>query len=259
MNQIIDVEYEVVDGIENKSIEELAKETNQLYAQAEAVANVSLMYMAQAGARLEVIKGKLPHGEFEEWCKNNLSFSKSKAEKMMKLNQKLSDKNSFLAKTESITDIGITKIWALLSAPDDVAEEVINNPESADMSTREFKEEIRKLKQEKDEVYGNVIKLEYFDNIANVYDDAVKPAQLFNLLYTKANILYKLVEDCVLNESIKGLYLFFHNKSLDGKPSVKIITDALKIYNEKMKEFIGDDFKKDFTKYNDDFIKLYNK
>ena len=116
-----------------------------------------------------------------------------------------------------------------------------------------------KLKQEKDEVYGNVIKLEYFDNIANIYDNAVKPAQLFNLLYTKASVFYKLVEDCVLNESIKGLYLFFHNRSLDGKPSIKIITDALKIYNEKMKEFIGDDFKKDFTKYNDDFIKLYNK
>ena len=164
MNQIIDVEYEVVDGIENKSIEELAKETNQLYAQAEAVANVSLMYMAKAGARLEVIKERLPHGEFENWCKNNLSFSKSKAEKMMKLNQKLSDKNSFLAKTESITDIGITKVWALLSAPDDVAEEVINNPESADMSTREFKEEIRKLKQEKEDLEN---KLQYEKNFSN--------------------------------------------------------------------------------------------
>lgn len=164
MDQIIDVEYEVVDGIENKSIEELAKETNQLYAQAEAVANVSLMYMAKAGARLEVIKQRLPHGEFENWCKNNLSFSKSKAEKMMKLNQKLSDKNSFLAKTESITDIGITKVWALLSAPDDIAEEVINNPESADMSTREFKEEIRKLKQEKEDLEN---KLQYEKNFSN--------------------------------------------------------------------------------------------
>ena len=164
MDQIIDVEYEVVDGIENKSIEELAKETNQLYAQAEAVANVSLMYMAKAGARLEVIKERLPHGEFENWCKNNLSFSKSKAEKMMKLNQKLSDKNSFLAKTESITDIGITKVWALLSAPDDIAEEVINNPESADMSTREFKEEIKKLKQEKEDLEN---KLQYEKNFSN--------------------------------------------------------------------------------------------
>lgn len=152
MNQIIDVDYEVVESMENKSVEELAVETNRFYAQAEAVANVALMYMAQAGARLEVIKEKLPHGEFEEWCKNNLSFSKSKAEKMMKLAQKLSDKNSILAKTESITDIGITKVWALLSAPDDVAEEVLNNPDAAEMSTREFKDEIRRLKEEKEKL-----------------------------------------------------------------------------------------------------------
>ena len=51
MNQIIDVDYEVVESMENKSVEELAVEANQFYAQAEAVANVALMYMAQAGAK----------------------------------------------------------------------------------------------------------------------------------------------------------------------------------------------------------------
>ena len=152
MNQIIDVDYEVVESMENKSVEELAVEANQFYAQAEAVANVALMYMAQAGARLEVVKGKLPHGEFEEWCKNNLSFSKSKAEKMMKLNQKLSDKNSIFAKTETFTDIGISKVWALLSAPEEVAEKVLNNPEAAEMTAREFKDEIRRLKEEKEKL-----------------------------------------------------------------------------------------------------------
>ncbi|MGN0733707.1 MAG: DUF3102 domain-containing protein [Emergencia sp.] len=149
MNQIIDVDYEVVDSIENKSVEELAAEANKFYAQAEAVANVALMYMAQAGARLELIKEKLPHGEFEDWCKNNLSFSKSKAEKMMKLSQKLSDENSIFSKTETFTDIGISKVWALLSAPEDVAEKVLENSEAADMTAREFKDEIKRLKEEK--------------------------------------------------------------------------------------------------------------
>lgn len=152
MNQIIDVDYEVVESMEKKSVEELAVEANQFYAQAEAVANVALMYMAQAGARLEVIKGKLPHGEFEEWCKNNLSFSKSKAEKMMKLSSKLRDENGSFFKSVNVYGFGISKVWALLSAPDDVAEEVINNPESADMTAREFKDEIRRLKEEKEKL-----------------------------------------------------------------------------------------------------------
>lgn len=148
MNEIIDVEYREITSLDEKSTDELAVETNQLYAQAEAIANISLMYMAKAGARLEVIKSRLPHGEFENWCKDNLDFSKSKAEKMMKLSSKISNENSIFSKTESLTDIGITKVWALLSAPEEVVEQVINNPESTEMSTREFKEEIKKLKQE---------------------------------------------------------------------------------------------------------------
>ena len=152
MNQIIDVDYEVVESMENKSVEELAVEANQFYAQAEAVANVALMYMAQAGARLEAIKEKLPHGEFEDWCKNNLSFSKSKAEKMMKLSSKLRGENGSFFKSVNVYGFGISKVWALLSAPDDVAEEVINNPESADMTAREFKDEIRRLKEEKEKL-----------------------------------------------------------------------------------------------------------
>ena len=148
MSQIIDVDYEVVESMENKSVEELAAEANKFYAQAEAVANVALMYMAQAGARLEVIKEKLPHGEFEDWCKNNLSFSKSKAEKMMKLAKEMSDENGLFSKSVNVYGFGISKVWALLSVPKEVAEEVINNPESADMSVREFNEEIKKLKEQ---------------------------------------------------------------------------------------------------------------
>lgn len=160
MNQIIDVEFEIVDSMENKSVEELAIEANQYYAQAEAVANVALMYMAQAGARLEVIKEKLPHGEFGNWCKNNLNFSHSKADKMMKLSQKMRDEKSIFSNSESITNIGITKVWALLSAPEDVAEQLVENPDAAEMSTREFKDEIKRLKEEKQRLEEEKAELE---------------------------------------------------------------------------------------------------
>lgn len=152
MNQIIDVDYEVVESIENKSVEELAVEANQLYKQAEAVATVVIMHMAQAGKLLIAIKERLPHGEFVNWCENNLIFSRSKAAKMMKLAQKMEDKNSIFSNVETFTHIEISKIWALLSAPEDVAEEVINNPESADMTAREFKDEIKRLKEEKEKL-----------------------------------------------------------------------------------------------------------
>lgn len=76
-----------------------------------------------------------------------LNFSKSKAEKMMSLAAKAEDENSIFSKTETFTDIGISKVWALLAAPEDVAEQVMENPQAADMSVREFKDEIRRLKE----------------------------------------------------------------------------------------------------------------
>jgi chromosome segregation ATPase len=50
-----------------------------------------------------------------------------------------------------LSDIGISKIWALLAAPEEVAAEVVEENDVADMSVRELKDEISRLKEEKEE------------------------------------------------------------------------------------------------------------
>lgn len=147
MEEIIDVEYKEVLDLEGKTTEQLTVETNALYQQFISIGNIAAMIMAQAGQRLQIIKGRLPHGEWELWCENNLDFSKSKAEKMMKLAVKVQDETSVFSKTEMFTDIGISKVWALLSAPEEVAEEVMENPKVPDMTVRELKDEIRHLQE----------------------------------------------------------------------------------------------------------------
>lgn len=147
MNEIIDVEYKEVIELSDKTTEELTAEANTLWNQMEAIGSIGIMMAAQAGRRLNVIKERLPHGEWESWAKNNLEFSLRKANNMMKLAEKIEDENSFFANPQSLADIGITKVWALLSAPEDVAKEVVENPDAAEMTTREFKEEIRRLKE----------------------------------------------------------------------------------------------------------------
>lgn len=149
MDQIIDVEYREIKELTDKTTEQLAAEANALWEQTEMVSNIAMMLMIRTGQRLQVIKDRLQHGEWESWCAGNLSFSKSKAEKMMALASKAADENSIFAKTETFTDIGISKVWALLAAPEDVAEKAMENPQAADMSVREFKEELRRLKEEK--------------------------------------------------------------------------------------------------------------
>ena len=148
MSNIIDVEYREVTALEEMSTEELATEANSLWEQSEMVAAISLNLLAQAGERLQVIKSRLPHGQWEDWCADNLKFSKSKAEKVMLFASKVRDQNSIFAKTETFTDIGISKVYALLATSEEVAKTMIENPETRDMSVREFKDEIKRLKEE---------------------------------------------------------------------------------------------------------------
>lgn len=149
MNTAIDVNYQTEVAIENKSTEQLTAEVNVRYRQAESLASMSLTMLADAGRRLIEIKGRIPHGQFEDWCANNLEFSKSKAEKMMKLAERTDEEGSLFSKTETFTDIGISRVWALLAAPEEVAAEVIEKNDVSEMTVRELKEKIRKLKEEK--------------------------------------------------------------------------------------------------------------
>ena len=145
---IVETEYKEITSIQDRETEQLTIEVNTIYQQMEAIGNIGLQLAAEAGERLIEIKGRLAHGEFESWCKDNLTFSKRKAENMMRWSQKCKDENSIFAKTQTFTDLGISKVWALLAAPEDVAEEVLNEGAS-DMSVRELQEEISRLKSEK--------------------------------------------------------------------------------------------------------------
>ena len=146
----IDVTFRTEISIENKSTEQLTAEVNVRYRQAEQLAGMSAMMLADAGRRLVEIKARIPHGQFETWCADNLEFSKSKAEKMMKLAERVADENSLFSKTETFTDIGISRVWALLAAPEEVAAEVIETNDVESMTVRELKAELARAKEEKE-------------------------------------------------------------------------------------------------------------
>lgn len=150
---IVETEYKEITSIQERATEQLTIEVNTIYQQMEAIGNIGLQLAAEAGERLIEIKGRLAHGEFESWCKDNLTFSKRKAENMMRWSQKCKDENSIFSKTQTFTDLGISKVWALLAAPEEVAEEVLKEGAS-DMSVRELQEEISRLKSEKEKIEG---------------------------------------------------------------------------------------------------------
>ena len=164
---IIDVNYEINEAngeLEDKSTEQLCHEANGLYQQMEAVGNVALMMAASAGRRLLIVKERLPHGEFGIWCDNNLDFSQSKANKMMQLAKRASDENSIFSNSYTCTNLSISKAFALLSAPDDVAKEVIESEDINDMTVTELKAEIANLKARNNELEAGTDEMENLKN-----------------------------------------------------------------------------------------------
>ncbi len=149
MGDIIDVEYKEVVDLESLTTEELKNGANLYWSQMELLGKMGIELAARAGKNLNVIKSRIGHGGWEDWCNENLRFSKRKAERMMKLAKKIETENGVFANPKTLSDIEISKVWAILEAPEEVAEKVMENPEMPDMSVRELKDEIKRLKEEK--------------------------------------------------------------------------------------------------------------
>ncbi len=146
--EIINAEYREIEELDEKSTEELTEKTNTLYQQMQLIGAMGIQMAAEAGRCLTVIKERVGHGNWGDWCKRNLQFSERKAQNMMKLSNEMREKNSIFSNPQTFADIEISKIYELLAAPEEVQKAMIENPESEDMNVREFKDEIRRLKEE---------------------------------------------------------------------------------------------------------------
>lgn len=150
MNTAIDVPFQTEVSIENKATEQLTAEANTLYHQAERLAGMSAMMLAETGRRLLEVKNRIPHGEFGKWCEENLEFSYRKAARTMQLAEKMGDGNSLFSKMPTLANIGISRVWALLAAPEEVAAEVVENNDVESMKVRELQDELSRVKAEKE-------------------------------------------------------------------------------------------------------------
>lgn len=92
--------------------------------------------------------------------------------------------------------------------------------------------------------------------IIEKFSDSISQSIWIEGLYQKADILYKLVQSSVLNETIKGFYLFNRGKEY------KIITEALSIFEcfrqEQLKK-CGSNDNSDFkyNEYNERFEAMF--
>lgn len=128
----------------------LAGEIRSLQQQAQVMV---LSYSIEIGRRLCEAKAVVPHGQWGEWLKNEVSFSQSTAQGHMNIYRKFSSEQISLfgdAKSQAIGNLTYTKALKLLAVPEDEVEAFMEEHDVADMSTRELEQAIREREEAKE-------------------------------------------------------------------------------------------------------------
>ena len=126
----------------------LAAEINLIKQQA---ARQLLTASIEIGERLTQAKAIVPHGEWEQWLADNVDYSQSTAQNLMKIYREYgSDQLGFAGKTalDTFGKLSYTQALELLALPSDQREEFVETHDVEDMSTRDLHQAIAEVKAE---------------------------------------------------------------------------------------------------------------
>lgn len=157
MSNIVEADYRVV---QERTLPVIASEILFIESQ---VARTALEGAIQIGLKLKEAKEQVEHGRWENWCRKNLNYSKSKAEKLMRIASEYGDENSIYAKTYTCTDLSISKALSLLQVPEEEVKNFSENNDVESMTVKELNDKIKALESEKEmrAVEVNVLTEEY--------------------------------------------------------------------------------------------------
>ena len=97
-----------------------------------------------------------------------------------------------------------------------------------------------------------------------LYYNSGIPGTIYScILQSNADILLKFVQDVVLNETVRGLYLFYHKSRMNGAAPYALIVKALEDVHQYYMVYGSDNYKRNknnyFNRYNDEFMNLINR
>ncbi len=128
----------------SRDIETVTTEIRSLVQQAQQLA---LVYAIEIGRRLYEAKSLLPHGEWGGWLKENVPFSQSTANNLMKIFDEYgADQISIFgaeANSQTLGNLPYTKALKLLAIPADEREEFVENNDVESLSSRELEQLIK--------------------------------------------------------------------------------------------------------------------
>ena len=127
----------------------IAGEINYIKRQAQ---QTLLAASVEIGRKLNEAKALVPHGMWEEWLCENVDYSQSTANNLMRIATEYGDEQVSLfsgkSNSETFASLTYSQAVALFALPMDQRQEFVENHDMEDLSTRELKEEIAALKAE---------------------------------------------------------------------------------------------------------------
>lgn len=107
----------------------------------------------EIGKRLCEAKEMVPVGSWGQWLKDNVDYSERTAQNLMRCFEEYGKRGL----PEALQEASLTNALALLGLPEDIKHELIDSGAAVDMSARELKAEIARLKQEREEAQQNFL------------------------------------------------------------------------------------------------------
>lgn len=146
MSEIITKDFEVVQQRDVKVIEtEIKLIENQVY-------KTTLAGVIEISKRLKEAKGLLDHGQWSNWCEENLGYSQRQAQRYIEIGEKYGDENGVFSKATISSHLSISKAYSLLKLPEEEVETFVERNNVEDMTVKELEEEVAKYKLQTDEL-----------------------------------------------------------------------------------------------------------
>ena len=143
MNNIVEAQYEIV---QERTLPVIISEIKIIE---QHVTKTAIEGAIQIGERLQEAKDMAGHGNFGQWCQENLNYSQDTAQKFMKLAREYGGQNNVLANTAMSRNFSISNALSLLKVPEEDREQFVEEHQVEDMTNKELEEEIRQLNEEK--------------------------------------------------------------------------------------------------------------
>ena len=154
-------DFGMTNGTKEREIGVITMEIKALHAQAQ---KMLLGYAIEIGRRLCEAKAQLPHGRWGEWLANEVEFSQSTANNMMRIFEEYGSTQMGLfgpeAESQALGNLPYTKALRLLAIPAEEREEFVKVNHVEEISTRELERIIKEREAEKADLEKQVQELQ---------------------------------------------------------------------------------------------------